>query len=104
MRAARRNRRVTIERSTPTQDDFGAEVEGWATLKKVWAHIKPIGGGEREQGGRVDAQVTHEINIRKTDITPQDRIVHGVRIFHINRVLNVLEDDREIMIEAIEDV
>ncbi len=102
MRAGRRKNRVIIERYSSAQDSFGAEVPTWSTLKSVWAFIQPIAGSEGTQGGKIDAKVTHKINIRFTDITPADRINDKGRIYNITRVLNILESRKEMELEVIE--
>ena len=102
MRAGRRKNRIIIERYTAAQDAFGAEVPTWTALKSVWAFIKPSGGGEKIQGGAVDATLTHTINIRFTDITAADRINDKGRIYNISRVLNLDEGRKEIELEVVE--
>lgn len=104
MRAGRRRNRIIIERYGKTQDVYGAETLTWATLKTVWAHINPTGGKERTQGGALDADVTHIINIRHTDITPADRLNDKGRIYNIVRVLDLNEQRKEMELQVIENV
>ncbi len=104
MMAGRRNKKVIIERSTAGRGSYGEETETWATLSQPFANIKPLSGGETIQGGQVDAKVTHLITIRKTDVTANDRINHGGRIFNITRVLNPEERGVDQKILVVEDV
>lgn len=46
MRAGRRNRRITIQQVTETQDSYGAITESWSTYKSVWAEVVPKRGRE----------------------------------------------------------
>lgn len=104
MRAGSLRHKVTIQRNTPTEGDYGEDVDVWATLLIVWASIRPDTGKEGLSEGRIDATVTHTIRMRYTDITPEDRIVYGSRTFNISSIQNVVERDRELHILAVEDV
>ncbi len=104
MRAGRRNQKVIIQRSTPTRGSYGEEVEVWATLEQPWVHIKTVSGGETIQGGQVDAKSTHLITLRKTDITPADRIKHDGRIFNIIKLINPEERGLDQQVLVSEDV
>ncbi|MCP5017106.1 MAG: phage head closure protein [Ketobacter sp.] len=95
---------MTIERSTTARGDYGEEVEGWATLKIVWAGIEPLSGGESIRAGAIDSSVTHMITLRFTDITSADRITFGARVFNLVRVLNHHNRGIKLQIEAKEDV
>ena len=104
MRAGRRSKKVTIQRSTPTRGDFGEEVEAWATLSQPFVNIKTISGSEVIQGGQIDAKATHLITLRKTDITPADRILHGSRVFNIVNVMDPEERGFDQVVQVSEDV
>lgn len=104
MKAGRRNKKVTIQRTTPTRGDFGEEVEAWATLSQPFVNIKTISGGETIQGGQIDARSTHLISLRKTDITPADRIMHGSRVFNIVSVTDPEERGVDQVVQVVEDV
>lgn len=105
MRAGRRNRKITIQRLTSGRGDYGEVTEDtWATHKQPFANVKQISGGETIQGGQVDAKATHMFTIRKTDVTPADRISYDSRIFNISRVINPEERGIDQQIIAIEDV
>ena len=104
MRAGRRSKKVTIQRTTPTRGSYGEEVEVWATLSQPFVNIKTISGSETIQGGQVDAKSTHLITLRKTDITPTDRILHGSRVFNIVSVMNPEERGFDQVVQVMEDV
>lgn len=104
MRAGKRTKKITIQRSTDARGSYGEVTESWATLSQPYANIKPMTGGETIQGGQVDAKVTHMITLRKTDVTPDDRISYSGRIFNISRVFNPEERGYDQVIMAIEDV
>ena len=104
MRAGRRNKKVAIQRSTPTRGDFGEEVEAWATLSQPFVNIKTISGNEVIQGGQIDAKSTHLITLRKTDITPADQILHGSRVFNIIKVIDPEERGFDQVVQVSEDV
>lgn len=47
MRAGELDRKIVIQSSTPTRDDYGGEVQGWSTYATVWAKFTPLRGTER---------------------------------------------------------
>jgi SPP1 family predicted phage head-tail adaptor len=104
MRAGRRSKKVTIQRSTPSRGDYGEEVEAWATLSQPFVNIKTISGSETIQGGQLDSKSTHLITLRETDVTPADRILHGSRVFNIVSVMNPEERGYDQVLQVIEDV
>lgn len=104
MRAGRRSKKVIIQRSTPTRGSYGEEVESWATLSEPWVNIKTIAGTETIQGGQIDAKSTHLISLRDTDVTPNDRILHGSRVFNIVKVMGPEERGFDQVLQVSEDV
>ncbi len=104
MRAGRLRKRVIIERASTAVDEYGEEIETWATLTTVWAGVEPVSGKERIQGGQAKAITTHLIIMRHTDITNNDRINLSGRIFNIESVINRDERNKELQIMAVENV
>ena len=104
MRAGRRTKKIIIQRSTPSRGDYGEEVQAWATLSQPFANIKTVSGSETIQGGQIDAKSTHLITLRETDVTPNDRIKHGSRIFNIVKVMNPEERGFDQVLQVSEDV
>ena len=83
--------RVTIQqRPDPqTQNSVGEVTTAWTTLATVWAAIEPQTGGEGIEQAAVVAQVTHSVRIRRrTDVTPDMRLVEGSRTLEILSVLD----------------
>ena len=75
MRAGNMDRRITIEKNTPTRSATGEEKENWTTLATVWAEVNSVGGGERFRGAHIVAEATTSFVIRhRTDVTEKMRI------------------------------
>lgn len=78
MTAGRRDRKIIIERGTPTSDDYGGETISWATLATAWADIRYGTGQERREAAQESAQVaaTFQVlaNTETRDIATTDRI------------------------------
>lgn len=83
---------VTIQRNTPTQGDSGELVDSWAALYTAWANIRASIGDEQ--------QVIYTIRIRYLDITHNDRITFGSKIFNILSVLDRDGQQRELVLQA----
>ena len=93
--AGQLKRRIEIQSAVTTQDDFGAEIETWKQDAVVWARIQPVQGKEFESADQITAEVTHKIMIRYfAGLSTKQRIKYGTRVFDINFVRNVFEDNR----------
>lgn len=46
MRPGTMDRRVTLERFTSVEDEYGDEIKTWAPLATVWAEVRQQGGKE----------------------------------------------------------
>tara|TARA_Y100000310_G_scaffold325782_1_gene389813 strand:+ start:284 stop:613 length:330 start_codon:yes stop_codon:yes gene_type:complete len=80
MAAGRLRDRITVERQTTTEDEFGNTVGGWSALLTLWADVRETPGKERIAAGRLEASRTATIRVRKSaqsdGITAADRIVY----------------------------
>ena len=100
LRAGILKHKVTIQRVTATLDSANSIENTWSSLRVTRASINPIKGTESFINQNMINQVTHYIKMRKTDITPEDRIIFEGKIFDIESVLNVNERGTELMILA----
>lgn len=91
-------RRVEIQVSDRTQNDFNEEILSWKTIGVVWARIQPKrrrAESEFESSNQLTAEITHEIMIRyRAGLTQRNRIKFGSRVFDINLVRNIFEENR----------
>lgn len=55
MKAGKRDRKVSVERYTVTEDAFGGTVETWAEHLQAWAQVIYGTGQERREAGRENA-------------------------------------------------
>lgn len=101
MRAGQLRHYITIQRDTgATSDSYKQHVESWTTLAQVHVGIFPLSGREAEIAKQTQADLTHKIIMRHTDINPKDRIRWGSRTFNVVSVLNTEERGRELSIMA----
>ena len=83
------DRRITIQRKTVTQDDYGQEVETWADFAEVWAAQKPMRGNERFAVQQLLGTGVMTFQIRyRPDLAPsvEDRIEYDGRSWDITDV------------------
>ncbi|QKS71907.1 phage head closure protein [Paenalkalicoccus suaedae] len=79
------NRRITIQKLGPVQNEYGDWVEGWTDWKRVWASMEPAGGREYWQSEKFNAEANGEIEIRyQSDINPG-----AMRILYKDRVIDI---------------
>ena len=56
MTAGRRDQLVTLQSFTPTQDDYGEEIETWSDITDEWAAVYYGRGSERRQAAAEEGQ------------------------------------------------
>lgn len=95
--------RVTVQRQSETRDNFGQDVNEWADLKTYWARLTTLTGRELEAARQVRADVSIRIVMRAgADVTAEDRLTHGGRIFSIASVIDPEERGRYLQIDCSE--
>jgi SPP1 family predicted phage head-tail adaptor len=83
MRAGRMDRRVTLQRATPTESSSGEPVEAWTDIvARRPASLKSVSGGERQTAPQWVAREQVEFRIRYSsnvaDLSPLDRLIYPV--------------------------
>ena len=94
MPAGKRDRRITIQRATITQDPgSGENVETWGTLATVWAEKADVSDRERLAAGEVQAELTTRFRILYSDtvadVGPTDRVMYAGRTYNIEAVREI---------------
>ena len=88
MRAGRLDKRVSLERIDPGEDDHGEPLETWSTLAVRWASIEPLNGREYLAKSVENSEVTTRIRLRydsvSSTLTSADRINHNGTIYSID--------------------
>jgi len=100
MRAGDLRHRITIERYTESQNDFGEVVESWSELLSTRASVRPISAKDIFTNSGLINETTHRVFMRyQEDIKPNDRVLYTGRIFDISSVIN--SEERNITIELL---
>lgn len=104
--AGKRDKRITIEKATDTQDETtGAATITWSEFWKCWAAINTIGGTEKVRADQVEAGLTHKITILyKSGITPKMRVDYKGRKLGIESIVNTDEANVELVLNCKEKV
>ena len=72
---------------------------------KIWADIKPLSGREVLEFGAIHGNVSHRVTLRYLpNISNENRIVYGKRVFNIKYALNLGEDSKLLELLATEEV
>lgn len=78
MKTAPRNRKIIIERKSVTEDDYGGEIETWATYATEWAEVIYGSGKEQREAAQLNGSLpaTFEVlaNTKTLAVTELDRI------------------------------
>jgi SPP1 family predicted phage head-tail adaptor len=95
--------RLALQALSRVSDGQGGHTESWATEATLWGAIEPVKGYERYQAQQVQTPVTHKITVRyRGGVTTKKRFLFGSRVFDIKEVLNENEDNRYLVIRALE--
>lgn len=95
MKATGRDRLITIERATVTQDDPGSgeNVETWGTLAQVYAGKHDVSDRERLAASEMQAELTTRFRIlfshTVADVNPKDRVIFEGRTYNIVAVREI---------------
>lgn len=102
--AGKMDKRVTFQKLTNTVDDMGQDKKEWTDYKTRWADFYPIRGGEYQEADKKKREeVVYKCKIRYLEgIDASMRIVFRGRIFLIDKVINVNEDNYQLDIECTE--
>lgn len=99
MRSGPLRHRVSVQRQEPTRDEFGEIVANeWVEIGKRWAEVKPISGREALVSNQDLNEVTTRIRMRFFPIRGSDRIVFKERIYNIQFINNIDEQDYQLEI------
>lgn len=97
------NRKVTLQSKAITKDAYGNDSVAWTTYATPWAEIEAQDGGEVSHDKVIVAAGRIILKIRyHPEVTHQDRIMYGSRIFLINSVVDVGEQHAKMRIIASE--
>ena len=94
MRSGRLKHRIIIQTFSESKNDFGEGVKSWNDYATAYASITPLSAKEYFKAG-VQAEATHKVELRYIDgIKPKMRVLYGERIFDIESVINIREENR----------
>lgn len=76
---------IQLHHVTRTTDGAGGSTRTWTQYAEVWAHIRPLSGGERFGGSdRTEGQANYLIVIRhRNDVVDTDKITWAGRELNI---------------------
>ena len=93
MQAGRLDRRISIERNTPTRNDLNEDIPSWSVLATVWASKEDVRDTERQRAAESGQVITTRWQIRwSSDVASvdgRDRVVHGDRVYQIQGVKEI---------------
>lgn len=91
MRAGRLDRRITLQRWTPSSpDSHGQEQGSWLTLAMRWAERRFVSGRERLEASQTLAGQVEVFRVRgDLDVTPRDRLVFEGVAYDIQSVAEI---------------
>lgn len=99
MLAGTLDRRFTWQRASKTTDDFGGEIETWATLFETWCAKVALTGAEAVVAAEVVDEETVKLQFRwRDDVQTTDRFIFEGRV---HRVTSLVELGRRDGLEVI---
>ena len=98
MRAGSLKHKISIEIYTSSTNEFNEETKQWEFYRSVYASITPLSAKEYFKAG-VHSEATHKVEIRYiSEITSKMRIIYDNRIFNIESVLNIREENKTLQL------
>jgi SPP1 family predicted phage head-tail adaptor len=95
------DKKIVLQHSVQTVDDFGGTVDTWTTYATPWARVRPLKGRELIAAKAAQSEVTTRIEMRyRPDVTTDDRIVYGGKYYNISAVIDPEEKHEELQIMA----
>lgn len=99
MDAGKRDKRITIQSPSASQDAAGQMVNTWATFATVWASIKHKSGASTIQSDSDTSSVKASIRIlRLAGVNAGMRVVHGSTVYAIEAVL---PDEKNVSLDLV---
>lgn len=94
MRSGKLKRRITIQRPTVTQDDYGGNVTTYTTLSTEWAKVTRLGGSRGLEFEKVNHSRPFNIMVRgDVDVLESDLIIYNGQTLTIQSI----ETDEDFM-------
>lgn len=85
-------RRCAFKQKTRTSNGAGGFTFTWPTLTTVWGQLKPIRGTEREDNGRIEANVEAELKVRSSatlrTVNEDDQVTISGEDYNIRAITN----------------
>lgn len=86
--------RVELQNFVETKAKAGSPVRAWSTVVTRWAKMEPGGGQEKFNAEQMEARTDVVISIRYyADIDTTWRVKRGTKIYNIQNIVNVGEND-----------
>jgi SPP1 family predicted phage head-tail adaptor len=90
MQAGKLDRKITLQRSTETRDEYNEPVKTWATLATRSASYEPLSDGEKFSASETAAEASARFVIRWSSavatLNPRDRLLYEGDTWEILRV------------------
>lgn len=88
MKAGTLDTRITIQRRSTGQDDWGQPIDAWGDVALVWANVRHLNGTESIKAGADVSVVRASFRIRhRSGIDAGMRILSGGAVYDIEAVL-----------------
>lgn len=92
---------VTLRREETSSDGAGGRNSAWVDLAKVYGHMRPMTGTERQASDRTEAIAGYLLTIRaRTDVTEKNKAVWRGREFNIRFVRDRKPRDLYLQLEC----
>ncbi|MGO4185207.1 phage head closure protein [Paenibacillus sp. TAF43_2] len=91
--------KITIKKRQPPQDEYGASLNEWVTVKTIWSSKEPLLGREYFAAEAAQSLVEVKFRCRFTKgIENEMRVYHGSDVYDILSVIDVMGQGRELLI------
>jgi SPP1 family predicted phage head-tail adaptor len=95
--------RLTIERRSTAENDFGQPSDAWSTVATIWGRVRALSGRELATAAEIRPETSLRVEIRyRSDLTPEDRFDFNGRKLRILGLWDPEERRRELYADCCE--
>jgi len=89
LRSGPLQKRITLQRQSPTVDSYGQQIDTWEDVATVWASIEPSVGRELVAAQAIQLDQPKTIRMRWQSIFADPKAVSALRIVYNERIFNI---------------
>jgi SPP1 family predicted phage head-tail adaptor len=102
LKAGLLRKRITIQETTESRNDWGEVVDSWGTYVTRWARVQPLRGKEKWVAKQLEAEEVVYFTVRYVDgLTAKMRVLYNSNVYNIISFENTQGRNRVTVIQTV---